>query len=310
MLIDEHTSDVLSAAASSSEPSLRIRQWREGLLDSLAPVASRFERVFIDTDAPDLSGLRHFTTVTWLAIRDGGTTIDFGSLPKLTKLHIWTKTAQFGNIGSARSLQQLHIISEQKDLSDLEAPPRLEELKIEETPLASLDGLQRFQSLRELKLSQMPLRSIDELGALPHLDVLGLNRLPQLKSVEPIKLLAGLRVLGLQGLPKVDDVSPVADLRSLQRLVLSGFPIRNGKLLEGLTELRFLVVERGGPIPSFRFVSSLSKLASADFSQTVADDGDVSVFTEHPALREIYFDNKSHYSSTLKAVRQALATKG
>lgn len=308
--IDRDTADPAAAVIAKGARHVTVRQWHAGVLEALVPAAGNIERLTIDKGAADLAGLPCFRNLTHLTMRDGAHTIPFAQVPQLEKLHIWADNPTFGDIGAAVGLRELHIICDGlKDLAPIVAPRNLQELRISESPLRAVTGIGRFASLRDVSLTQLPLDDIGPLAELPDLERVHLMDLPRLSAIEGLRPLTRLKWLGLNNLRKVKDVSVVGNLHALEHLSLSGFPLGDAMFLEGLAKLRILLINRGGSVPSFRFVRSLPKLESLSLENTIAEDGDLSAMIDHPSLRAVYFENKRHYSVKLAEVNKILEAR-
>ena len=151
----------------------------------------------------------------------------------------------------------------------------------------SVDALGGLRCLRELGLLNAPVSTLDGLSELEDLRRLRLVRLRKLTSLTGLASLRNLEELEITSCPTIDDIAPIGRLAQLRRLSLNNL----------------------GRISSLRPVSRLRHLESVHFwESTDITDGDLGVLLTLPALRSVFFRERSHYTHRRSAFDQYGAT--
>jgi hypothetical protein len=156
-----------------------------------------------------------------LRLESPGAGLDFACFPNL-EIYWGDWHVDNHNLTACRNLRRLHLWHfnpRSLDLSVFKHMPRLEDLKIIQTNIASLSGVETLEDLRFLKVGYAP--------KLKTLDALASHDL-QLRELDLVKV------------KKIESYDPIASLRYLRLLRLSDcVPMRNLKWLEGMPRLDF-----------------------------------------------------------------------
>jgi hypothetical protein len=156
-----------------------------------------------------------------LRLESPGAGLDFACFPHL-EIYTGDWHVDNQNLKACRDLRRLHLWHfnpRSLDLSVFTDMTRLEELKIIQTNVTSLSGVETLEDLRFLKVGYAPkLKTLDALAS------------PDWQ----------LRELDLAKAKKTESYNPIASLRYLRRLRLSTCaPMRNLKWMEGMERLDF-----------------------------------------------------------------------
>ena len=144
--------------------------------------------------------------------------------------------------------------------------PRLEELKVTQTSLPGLAGVEHGLALRKLEAGPSDARAFSDLSplaGLSRLEELSLESLDHLVDLSPLRALTGLRVLHLADCA-ARDLAPLAALISLEDLSLPGTPVEDLAPLAGLQELRFIRLARCDALQSIRPLAACPRLEFID----------------------------------------------
>ena len=153
-------------------------------------------------------------------------------------------------------------------------------------------------SLQFLALRNYPHSSLMNISSLSSLSDFGLGPAPRLLSLDGLP--ASVTQIALGPCPKLTD------LRALDRCRLTKIIIDLCKRAEGLSalgeqrDLRYLMLANLGTIPSISFVSKCQKLDFLSFPGTDVEDGDMRSCV---GIEYIFFNQKKHYSHTLRQTR-------
>ena len=162
----------------------------------------------------------------------------------------------------------------------------LRKLSLDRYPGRTAADIARLTKLESLDILNVPLESVEELSVLPKLTHLGLYNLRKLFSLRGIERLVSLKELEINGCWAIRSIEEVQHLKSLQKLQLC-----DNRTIESLTPL-----------------TSLSQLTSVLFyGSTNVRDGDLSVLTALPRIREVAFQDRKHYSKKLVDIETLLS---
>lgn len=226
-----------------------------------------------------------------------GKDVDFlTELPHLLSIEIISSLQNDHAINELRELRAIHIESPAKTEIDFLNFPKIEKIAVYWRP--GLRNLFRCETVRNLWLYKYPgnslsdfaslkylqrlelknSRSLDRLGdvsGLRKLEMLGIYLAPKLLSLTGVQVLKNLRTLEIDTCRKIKDISPVRDLIKLRRFMfVDGAKIESIKALRNLEQLE-----------EFFFYGS-----------TNISDGDLSVLSEMPNLKEVAFQQRRHYN--------------
>ena len=193
------------------------------------------------TDLSSLSGLVRLkgigidnTTVTDLS--------PLAKLPSLEKIVAWeTSIRSLSALATARRLKYLHITSNNRNITDLNALSSLKTLKhldIGNAGITNLEGLSELTQLDTLKLWGNKISDLSPLRNLKNLKTLHLQ-FNLISDLSPLAELTQLNNLSLEH-NIISDVSPLANLTNLTHLNLRENAIADFSPLEGLSEKLFI----------------------------------------------------------------------
>lgn len=224
--------------------------------------------------------------------------------PNLTRVWVGSeKTIDLSQLGSDTAIESLVVEAPIKalpvigkeldnltingapnvDLSNLAKYPKLEDVNLSESPLASYAQLSAATTLKHLRIEWGNLANIKQIAQLKNIEWLYLphNDLDSIAGIEGMAKLEGLDIEGNH----VKDLSPVAKLAELRILEISDNPIRDFSSLSGLKNLESLNLA-GMEISDLAFVTSLpAAITSLDLDRN--EISDVSPLTKMPSLTHI-----------------------
>ena len=150
------------------------------------------------------------------------------------------------------------------DLTGLQDATQLTELYLERNEISDVSPLARLTRLRRLRLEDNEISNIQPLTGLTRLEELYLGD-NQINNAEVRRLtkLKQLRWLSLYN-NQISNITPLAKLTKLEKLRLSNNKIRDVSPLSGLVKLEALHL-KGNPITNFSPLASLTNLTDADF---------------------------------------------
>jgi len=233
-----------------------------------------------------------------------GENLDFlWEVPGLTRLHLLDSR-----------IEDIAGVYHLSDLEDLTLDARSFKTEIDLTRFAKLHrlvldwrerviNLSACRKLKSLGLWSYQFPDCRELSGLTNLERLTLSESPvrSLAGLEGLPLLRTLRLLTLRVL---HDLSAVASIPRLDYLEARG--CRQIKSLDPIaasptiTELNLEI----GDIPTLKPLINMKQLRRFVMLENKVEDGDMSVFLKMPQLEWIGFDNRRHYSHTLKQIHE------
>ena len=143
------------------------------------------------------------------------------------------------------------------------------------------------------------------LKGLPQLETLEITQ-SDLVSLAGIERLNKLKELKLAYLPKLVEIDAIAQVASSLRLCeFDRVPkITSYGPLEKLRELRCLVLNPGGVVPSLNFLTGLSNLEMFSFVRTTIGSGDLSPILGLKKLKQLGFFDRRGYSHKEKELKE------
>lgn len=181
-----------------------------------------------------------------LRLESPGAGIDFARFPKLEIFSgDWHPDNE--NLKACRDLRRLHLWQfnpPSQDLSALRDMPRLEELQIMQTTIASLAGVETLEDLRFLTIGYAA--KLESLQALEGNDLqlreLDLRKAKKIASYQPIAALRYLRLLRLSETPAMPNLKWLAGMKRLDFFAFVDTDVADGDLapLLDLPELRYV----------------------------------------------------------------------
>jgi hypothetical protein len=203
----------------------------------------------------------------------------------------------------------------------------LDDLSIQAAPNATLDleqlpGLQKIAgewaligptlgALRHLREVSTWSYGESDLSAFePHTNLVRVTvkDAPRLESLHGLASHDALRRLEIRGARRLGDISVLTDTEaSLEELILEGCrAIESLAPIDGFRQLRDLEIGECGDLPS---ANELARLLSLEvlsaWGSTCFLDGDISILTRLPALKELRMRNRRHYHPAVKDIPAA-----
>lgn len=183
-------------------------------------------------EGSSLADIETCKNLRYLSIRDSEEALDLSALPLLQTLVVGEWNNCIHGLGSLKQLIRLDIHKmRRKKLDALTFSPNLRELRIVETTLESLQGIERLAGLISLVVAYAPkITSLAGIERLASLRRLRLDRLKNLSNYGPVvacKRLMEVEVSHCALLPSLDWV---AALQELRLFTLIGTDVADGDL--------------------------------------------------------------------------------
>ena len=172
---------------------------------------------------------------------------------------------------------------------------------------SKIEGLFSCRKLRHLNIVEYPFDSLRELSELNALQRLQLSS-KKLSNLSGIVSLISLKNLDLANCPKLVDVSEFSESSDLQTLEINGckkihtFP--ENLCLPLLQEVALVDCGKIASLRPFSTCKKLTKLRAT--GDTVITDGNFDFMLEYPAIENIWYANKSHYSISRELLKNKL----
>lgn len=146
----------------------------------------------------------------------------------------------------------------------------LEELSLQGTGLASLEGIGQLQNLRKLELERTKVDDLEPLAALSGLESLTLRRNDLIISVEQVSQLSGLRELTLEG-EELFMLQPLAELTQLEALALHHTGTKDISFAAQLPALTSLTLEGNSELSNLAPLARLTGLTHLELDAGHSD---------------------------------------
>lgn len=229
-----------------------------------------------DGPAGDVRLLKHFVRAKSLNITDRGATANLAVLNDLTHIEsLAINTDGFvPDFSRLSCLRELSILYHRAHFKHAEMASNLQTLLVFRWGARDLTEFTRFPRLRALEIAGGRLHSVT-----------GVSRMPLLRSLRLYKL------------PSLVDVTELSEARALESLEIDTCrKIENITFVQGLVNLRSLLLNDIGAIPSLWPVSRLKNLKELNFTgSTNVIDGDTAI-VKRMKLDTFSFMNRKHYN--------------
>lgn len=146
----------------------------------------------------------------------------------------------------------------------------LEELSLQGSGLASLEGIGQLQNLRKLELERSKVDDLEPLVALSRLESLTLRGNDLITSVEQVSQLRGLRELTLEG-EELFMLQPLADLTQLEALALRRTGTKDISFAAQLPALTSLTLEGNSKLSNLAPLARLTGLTHLELDAGHSD---------------------------------------
>jgi hypothetical protein len=190
--------------------------------------------VFVQDPVKNVHGLRHQSSIEYLALDKIGHALDLAAFGSLQELRLGPWSPRHERLGQCRTLKTLAVSSYRppgNDLSALAGLEALESLELVRGGISLLRGVELLPKLRELILWYLvKLDDLSPLSGCPALWHLDLNHCRKIRDFEPLSHIATLELLGVNGCGPLHDVKFVTRLRSLRRCAFVETNILDGDL--------------------------------------------------------------------------------
>jgi len=216
-----------------------------------------------------------------------------------------------------------------KDLTPLKFIPNLEYLGLQ-CEFTKAPDFSKFDQLRVCKILWRPkAKTVLDCSGLKLLNVVnypaenlqdlegmaGLERLQvtsrKLESLVGVESLKGLRILDLVGCPKLALLAGIETCKDLQVVELENCKkVVDVSGLGELSSLRDVVLTDCGKIESLQALANCRFLESLSFAgDTNVEDGELAPLLDIPALKNMWFVDKRHYTHSRDQVAAELSSK-
>jgi hypothetical protein len=205
-------------------------------------------------------------------------------------------------------LRYVGIQSKFNSTAEFQALKNLEVCKLYWRP--KISGLESCANLRHLNIVDYPDSDLTRFASLSQLARLQISS-RTLFSLEGIGSMSGLKVLDIANCPRLTDIAALASCSTVESVTLDSCKqmseIPSRLCLDNLQE--FFIVDCG-KIKTLKPLASCKNLSTLKFTgDTYIVDGDLDFLAKHPAVRDVWYANKSHYSLTREALNARLHSR-
>lgn len=161
--------------------------------------------------------------------------IDFTMFPKLEDVAIsWWPKAQ--SVFQCKSIKKLYITGYKgKDFKEFINLIKLEHLRIGNTPISTLSGINNLKKLNMLGLYYFSkLKDISDIESLSHLEEIEIYNCKKISDITPLSKLHNLKILFLNDCGNITSLKPIRNLDKLEFFLFYG----TTKIIDG--DLDFL----------------------------------------------------------------------
>jgi BspA type Leucine rich repeat region (6 copies) len=110
-----------------------------------------------------------------------------------------------------------------RDLSAFSSLTNLEELSLLNSPLESLNGIEKLTKLKKIRFGNLKkLTTVSELASLTNLEQLWIEGSRKIQSIDAVANLINLKVLNFSESGNIETIKPIAKLNKLERIIFSG----------------------------------------------------------------------------------------
>jgi protein phosphatase 1 regulatory subunit 7 len=225
----------------------RIHGYQLDDIDKLAELVE-LEGLHVQDEIADLSALSRLKGLKYILVTGPKQRIDFSTFPSLEELRIGEWNSNATGVDACVRLERLHVRGyhpAKGGLASLGAP-KVRQLELVQSWVASLAGLDRFPALETLTLHTLTkLADISDLRRVKSsLRKLVIERCKKVVDWEPIGELTELRNLLIRGCSDVPSIAFVSKLKKLETFGVLETTITDGKLAPvlGLEHLTFVGV--------------------------------------------------------------------
>jgi len=195
----------------------------------------------------DISALSSLQNLRLLSVAENSQPLSLSWFPQLREVWLeWHKAIDlYSDSDCLRILSLRRYRPTSKDLTELPPYPGLHGLEIIQSPLVSVEGVQKYSHLKRLELAYLPklvhLQPFESCS-LRELEILEISKCPSLAEYDALGSLTSLNILRLfscndiPNLGFLNTLSELKDFRFLETNVTDGdlSPILSLKLLEGV----------------------------------------------------------------------------
>jgi len=182
----------------------------------------------------EIKAIHHLTNLTFLMLSGKNRKVDFGSFPVLTNL-ISDWSPNFLNMDSCKQLSQLtfhHYTPKSKDFSSLANVPWVKRLEITQSPIKTLNGLDKFNQLEELEMNYCG--KLETLCCLKESKATLLssrfNHCKSIQNHEYVVHLNHLNTLGYSYGGTIPSIKFIEKMRSLKNFLFVGTDVSDGDI--------------------------------------------------------------------------------
>lgn len=236
-----------------------------------------------------------------LELNDGkgwkGENLEFlKNLPNLKSITIIDlKIKSIEPIHYLKDLVSLKIITYSKNPVNFKLFPKLEECGFEW--IKGSDSLFEMSNLKKLFINRYNKNESENFSKLVNLESLAILN-SQIENLSGIFSLRKLKELRLGNLKKINSLHELGNLKDLEILEIQKCKeISDVSVIFNLINLKRLLINDLGNISSIKGIENLTKLNDFLFYEsTNIIDGDLFPITKLPALKNISFQNRKHYT--------------
>lgn len=182
----------------------------------------------------NLNAIHSLQNLKYLSINGNRQNIDFSNFQLLNTLKVdWSnKLKNLDSCTQLRYLQLYYYKPKSKSIEEISNLTTLEQLALVQSPITTLDGIEKLQNLKEIELSYLSkLEKIAPVASLNKtLEVLKFDHCKRIKDHESVGALNNLKILAFNHCSEIESLGFVRKMSSLQDIRFVGTNIKDGDL--------------------------------------------------------------------------------
>jgi hypothetical protein len=196
-------------------------------LDISTVIENDFDYSFLK----NLQNLKHLSLGICVLNKKSSNTVNVGSLVKLKTFSV-EFNQQFCGLENCLNIERLFLGDfKQSDLNTISCLPNLKTLRIKESTISELSGIESFKNLESALFGHCKrLKDVKAINGLQNLSKLTFSNCPKIKTVNTLNQLPRLEMLELIDCKEIDTFNFINHLPNLQNLKFGGTIILDGNL--------------------------------------------------------------------------------